>query len=130
MSVGMSEAVANAILDAFFRSITWSEPAEIWIKLHNSDPGSAGLNGAASETTRKQASFTPASFGYTETNTDLDWINVAATETYTHWSGWTASSGGTFVVSDQFGSPINVNSGQDFSILAGDIAFELVNIAS
>lgn len=126
---GLAEATANAIIDALLRSVTWSEPAAIWIKLHTGTPGSAGTSNAAGETTRKQATFTVASFGYASNDIDINWLNVSTTETYTHWSAWTASTGGTFIMSDQFGSSIAINAGQDFSILIGDLEFELGNIA-
>lgn len=126
---GLSEATANSIIDALLRSVTWSEPAAIWIKLHTGNPGSAGTSNAATETTRKQATFGAASFGYAANTADLNWINVAATETYSYWTGWDASTGGNFIMSDQFGSAIAVNAGQDFSILIGDLEFELGSIA-
>lgn len=126
---GLAEATANSIVDALLRSVTWSEPAAIWIKLHIGSPGSAGTSNAAAETTRKQATFDAASFGYAANDIDINWTNVAATETYTYWSAWTASSGGTFIMSDAFGSPISMNAGQDFSIVIGDLEFELGNVA-
>ena len=126
---GLAEATANSILDALLRSVTWSEPAAVWIKLHTGNPGSGGTSNAAAETTRKQATFTTASFGYSETDADLDWVNVSTTETYTHWSAWTASSGGTFIMSDAFDTPIAMTAGGDFTVLAGDIWFELTTIA-
>jgi hypothetical protein len=122
---GLASATADAILNALLNSVTWSEPAAVWIKLHTGDPGTAGTNNAATETTRKQAFFTTPSFGYSETSADLDWVNVSTTETYTHWSAWSASSGGTFLFSDQFDTPIAMTAGGDFSVLTGDIWFEL-----
>jgi len=130
MAVGLSATVANAILDALLRSTTWSEPAAVWVKLHTGDPGAAGTSNPATETTRKQATFAAASNGVTTTTADLDWTGVAATESYSHWSAWDASTGGNFLFSDQLDAPVAVGAGQDFTILAGDIDVDLSVIAS
>lgn len=90
MATGMSAARANAAIDAAVALGTW-------IKLHVGDPGAAGTANAAGETTRKQASFAAASGGSAASNADLEWPNVSTSEDVTHFSMWTASSGGTFL---------------------------------
>ena len=130
MTVGLSAAQANALLDALLRSVAYSDPAAVWIKLHIGDPGSAGTANPATETTRKQATFAAASGGAATTSADLDWTAVAATETYSHWSAWDASSGGNFLFSDALNSPVSVTSGQDFTIAAGDLDINLAPIAA
>jgi hypothetical protein len=47
--------------------------------------------------------------------------NVAATETYTHVSLWSASSGGTFLGSDDLSSSAAVTAGDTFRIPTGDL---------
>jgi hypothetical protein len=88
MATGQLAAFANTALDAALANYTW-------VKLHVGDPGSAGTSNAATETTRKQATWRAASGGATSQSNALTWTNVAASEDYTHFSGMTASTGGT-----------------------------------
>src|SRR5574342_997776 len=101
MATGLSSTVANAILDAYCRSVAWTEPAEFWVKLHVGDPGSAGANNAAGETTRKQITFSAASGGTITNSADAVWLNYPnGTDTISHVSFWDASTSGTFIGSD------------------------------
>lgn len=89
MALGFSTAAANTHLD---NQVT----AYPWIKLHVGDPGGAGTANAATETTRKQPTWSAASGAAKTTTADVVWTNVAGTEDYTHFSMWSASSGGNF----------------------------------
>jgi hypothetical protein len=89
MTVGFSTAAANTHLDN-------QGTAYPWVKLHTGDPGSAGTSNAATETTRKQATWSSASSASKTTSADLVWTNVAGSEDYTHFSLWSASSAGNF----------------------------------
>lgn len=121
MTVGLAAATANAILDALCRSVAWTEPDEVWVKLHVGDPGAAGTANPAAETDRVQATFGSASVGGALSNTvQLQWTGVAGTEDYTHFSVWTASSAGTFL----FSGTITANAvtiGDTFTIPVGDL---------
>lgn len=117
MATGISAARANAAIDAVVALGTW-------IKFHTANPGSAGTTAAATEVTRQQATFASASGGSASTTTDLTWISVAGTETYTHFSMWTASSGGTFLWSGTVSGPA-VTAGDTFSLLAGNIILSM-----
>lgn len=113
--------VRNAWLDAFARGVAYDND-EVWVKLHTGDPGAAGTNNAASETTRQQATFGDAASSGAITNTvALEWTNVSNTETYTHVSLWTASSAGTFLGSDDLSASAAVNAGDTFRIPVGDL---------
>jgi len=130
MTVGLSAAIANSILDALCRSVTWAEPAAFYVKLHTGDPGSAGTANAATETTRKLATFAAASAGQADTSADLAWTNVAATETYSHVSFWTAATAGTFLGSDALDTPRAVTAGDSFTIPAGDASLGPLPVAA
>lgn len=130
MAVGLKASVAAAILDALFRSVAWSEPAAIWIKLHTGDPGANGTANAAANTTRKQASFAAASGGSITTDDDLEWLNVPNAETYSHWSAWDDETAGNFVVSDDLAASRAVLVGDNFVIAAGDIDVTLGTVAA
>ena len=87
MAVGLSAAEANAIVNGL---------DGLYIQLHTADPGAAGTTAVATETTRKQVSLAAASGGAASTDAALEWTSVAGSETYTHYSLWTAASAGTF----------------------------------
>ena len=119
MAEGLSATLANELLDAVCNADAYSV-AEVWIKLHVGAPGSAGTANAATETTRKQASFSAAASGAITSDAALTWTNVAGTEDFTHYSAWTASTAGTFL----FSGTITANAvvaGDTFTIAAGDL---------
>lgn len=120
MAEGLSAAVANAILNALCRSTAWTEPDAVWIKLHTGAPGAAGTSNAATETDRVQATFgSNASGGAISNTAAIDWTSVAATEDFTHFSAWDASTSGNFLFSGTITANA-VTAGDNFSIPIGD----------
>ena len=116
-----SDAVANAWLDALARGVPYDND-EVWVKLHLGDPGSAGTSNPAVETDRVQATFAAGAAARAISNTAvLEWVAVAATETYTHVSLWSAAAGGTFLGRDDLSSSAAVEAGDTFRIPIGDI---------
>lgn len=89
MATSWGATSGNAAIDTLLAAYPW-------VKFHTASPGAAGTTNAATETTRKQATWNAASGGSATNSGALSWTNVAGTETYTHVSGWTASSAGTF----------------------------------
>jgi hypothetical protein len=116
-----AEATRNSMLDAFARNVSYANAA-VYVKLHTGDPGAAGANNAAANTTRQQATFgAGAASGAISNTAAVEWTNVSNTETYTHVSLWTASSGGTFLGSDDLSSSAAVTAGDTFRIPVGDL---------
>lgn len=117
MATGISSSAADAAIDAVVALGTW-------IQLHTGDPGAAGTSNVATEDTRMEASFAAASGGSASTDADLTWSAVAATETVTHFSMWTAATSGTFLWS---GTVTNgeLASGQDFTVESGDLTLTI-----
>lgn len=113
MATSWSATAGNAALDTLLAAYPW-------IKLHVGDPGSAGTSNAATETTRKQASWTSASGGAASNSGALSWTNVAASEDYTHFTAWTASTAGTFGFSGTVTANA-VTAGDTFTIPTGDL---------
>lgn len=112
----------NKMLDALVGRTTYTANAALYIKLHLGDPGAAGTSNPAVETTRQQGTFgSAAATGAISNTAALEWINVSTTETYTHVSAWTASSGGTFLGSDDLSSSAAVTAGDTFRIAIGDL---------
>lgn len=100
MAVGIAVAQANGFLNCLTGGAAPTPPAGNFVKLHIGSPGAAGTSNPATETTRKQAYFaTPASGGSIANTAELEWDNSPANETYTHFSVWSAVSGGTFLYS-------------------------------
>lgn len=117
MAVGFSTAAANTHLDN--QGTTYP-----WVKLHVGDPGAAGASNAATETTRKQATWASASAASKATSADLTWTSVSGTEDFTHFSLWTASSAGTFGGSGTITANAVVT-GDTFTISSGQLTLTL-----
>jgi hypothetical protein len=130
MAAGLSATIANSVLDALCRSVTWTEPTDFYVKLHTGDPGAAGASNAAGETTRKLATFSAASAGAITTSGALTWTNVSTTETLSHVSFWDAVAAGNFLGSDALNTPRSVTAGDTFEIAAGDLDVTITPIAA
>jgi len=116
-----SATVRNAWLDALARNISYANGA-VWVQLHIGDPGAAGTTNPAVETTRQQATFgAAAALGAISNTAAIEWTLVAASETYTHVSLWSASTAGTFLGSDDLSFTAAVNAGDTFRIPIGDL---------
>lgn len=131
MAVGLASSYANDICDYILGGgAPTSISAVPYIKLHTGDPGSAGTSNAATETTRQQASFAAASGGSATSNADISWTNVAATETYSHYSAWDDSTAGNFLFSDSLTSSESVNAGDTFTISSGSLVVNFTPVAA
>jgi hypothetical protein len=119
----------NKMLDAYVGRTTYTANAGYYAKLHTADPGSAGTTAAATNTTRQQVTFgSAASAGAISNTAVVEWTSVSTTETYTHVSFWTASSGGTFLGSDDLSSSAAVTAGDTFRIPTGDLDLTLPGV--
>lgn len=124
MAVGLAATWANALLDSLVNGAAFTPDAAIWIKLHTGDPGASGTSNAATETTRKQLSGDTPSGGTVTTDTALTWTGVSGSEDFTHYSAWTASTGGSF----RWSGTVSANAvqiGDTFTIPAGDFDISL-----
>ncbi|SHL42119.1 hypothetical protein SAMN05443637_1285 [Pseudonocardia thermophila] len=91
MATGLIAAVANGLLEG-----TADLSEFTWVKLHVGDPGADGTSNPATETTRKQVTWSAASSGQQVSTNDLVWTSIAAsgTEDATHFSVLDQESGG------------------------------------
>jgi hypothetical protein len=118
----IAEGERNKMLDAYVGRTTYTAQAAYYVKLHLGDPGAAGSNNAAANTTRQAVTFGNAAASGAISNTAaVEWTNVSNSETYTHVSFWTASSGGTFLGSDDLSSSAAVTAGDTFRLPIGDL---------
>lgn len=123
MAVGMSTTTANNFLNALFNATSYSV-TDVYIQLHIGDPGGAGTSNQATETTRKIVSMGTASSGAITNDAQIQWTSIAGSQDATHFSLWTASSGGTFLGS----GTITANAytaGDTYTIPIGDLDFSL-----
>jgi hypothetical protein len=90
--------------------------AATYVKLHTGDAGEAGTTNAASEATRKAISFSAASSGSMASSGTVEWTNVAASETYSHWSLWDASTAGNCLWTGALSTSAAVTAGDTFQI--------------
>jgi len=104
------------ILEHTTGKTAWTIPTNVYIKLHTGDAGEAGTSNAASETTRKVAAWATAASGSIATSATLEWTNVAATETYSHWSMWDDVSAGNCLWTGALSSSAAVTAGDTFQI--------------
>lgn len=131
MAVGLDEVnVLNAWLDGLCRSVSYSDPASFNVKLHTGDPGDAGTANAFGDTTRKAATFSAAANGSITTSADLAWTNLSASGTLTHVSFWSDVSAGVFLGSDNLETSRAVQSGDNFTISAGNLTIAITPVAA
>jgi hypothetical protein len=124
--LGPSAAEADDLLDCHLKGAAYAGAgvASPWVKLHLADPGAAGATSPAVETDRAQVTFGNASGGTASNTTAVTWTAVSTTETYTHYSLWTASTAGTFLGSGTITGGA-VQSGNNFEIPIGDFDITL-----
>jgi hypothetical protein len=98
MATGLSSYLANSFLDALGNATSFSVTT-VYIKLHTGDPGANGTANAATETTRKAASFSAASAGALASDADITWTNIAGSQDATFFTAWDNASAGNFLFS-------------------------------
>ena len=130
MTTGIAAASANAILDAYCRSVSYTDPVAFYVKLHLGDPGASGAGNAALETTRKAVTFSAASAGAITNSAALTWTAVSTTETFSHVSFWDAAAAGNFLGSDDLDEAQAMTAGNTFEIAIGDLDITLSALAA
>lgn len=132
MAVGLAAAEANALLTAHAGGTAHTPPAAYWIQVHVGDPGAAGTTNLAANTTRKQVTWAVAANGSISNSAALTWTagEVTTNEDYSHWTGWSASTGTVrFLASGTVTAPAAV-AGQEYIIAVGDLDLTLTIAAT
>ena len=123
MATGISNYLANKWLDALGNATAFSVTTA-YVKLHTGDPGAAGTSNAATETTRKSASFAAAANGAIASDADLTWTNIAGSEDATHFTAWDNATTGSFLFSGTItGNPYTA--GDTYTIASGALNVSL-----
>jgi hypothetical protein len=123
MAHGLSAYLCNSWLDALANNTSYAV-AQVYIKLHTGDPGAAGTANAATETTRKAASFGAASAGAITSDADISWTNIAGSQDASHFTAWDNISAGNFL----FSGTITANpytAGDTYTISSGNLSASL-----
>ena len=123
MATGVSSYLANAWLDAVGNNTSFAVTT-VYVKLHVGDPGANGTSNAATETTRKAASFAAASTGSIASDAAITWTNIAGSQDATHFTAWDNVSAGNFL----FSGTITANAytaGDTFTISSGALTVSL-----
>ena len=123
MATGISSYLANAWLDAVGNNTSFAV-ATVYVKLHVGDPGANGTSNAATETTRKAASFAAASTGSIASDADITWTNIAGSQDATHFTAWDNVSAGNFLFSGTVTANA-YNAGDTFTISSGSLTVSL-----
>lgn len=93
--MSLANYLENALLDHVRGGTAFTQPTSLHVKLHTGDPGEDAAANAATEDTRKTATFGAASGGSMAlSNGPLEWDNLPAAETFTHFSVWDAATVG------------------------------------
>lgn len=122
MALGWTGVAASAALDALLAAYPW-------VKMHIGAPGASGTDSPAVETTRKQLEVGAAVSGAATSSAPMVWTAVAATETWTHASGWSAVAAGACGWTGQLVSPVVATAGDNVTVASGDVDASL-SIAS
>ena len=123
MATGISSYLANKWLDALGNATAFSV-TNAYVKLHIGDPGAAGTSNPATETTRKEASFSAASSGTLTSDSALTWTHIAGSQDATHFTVWDNLTTGNFL----FSGTITANAytaGDTFTIASGSLTVSL-----
>lgn len=113
MATSWSSTAGNAALTTLIGAYTW-------MQLHVGDPGASGIANVAVETDRIQVDWGSVSAGAVSNEAIVQWVSVAGTEDYTHFTVWTASTAGTFGFSGTITANA-VTTGDTFTIAIGDL---------
>lgn len=114
--MSISNYAENKLLDAL-RAQSFSV-SNTYVQLHTGNPGEDGTSNVATETTRESVTFNAAASGSLGASATVEWTNVAATETYSHWSLWDNASAGNCLWYGSLSSSASVTAGDTFQITA------------
>ncbi|WP_313673286.1 hypothetical protein [Mycolicibacterium sp.] len=128
MPVGLGTAgLANAWLNTL-RNTSFTVGA-VWVRLHTGDPGAAGNSALSANSIRSQVTFAAASGGAMALTTPNPyWTNGGTSETLTHISAWTSSTGGTMLFTAALGTSTPWTAGETFVLTA--LSVSLAPLAS
>lgn len=124
MTAGLHAAnLANSWLN-LLRNVAFTEKANVYVKLHTGDPGSAGTSNASSVTTRPEVTFSAASAGSMASSNTPSWSNWAGTngEVVSHIGVWDNATAGNFLFSVALTASKTINTGDTLNLSSLTVA--------
>lgn len=123
--MSFSNFLEDELLDHVFGGSAYSVPTDVYAQLHDGDPGEDGTDNVATENTRVVVSFGSASGGTIANDAEVLWEDVAASETYSHFSLWDAASNGNCLGAGALTSSKAVTAGEDARFAVGALTVSL-----
>lgn len=100
MASGISNYLANKLLNGVCRNQPYTPPTSVYAKIHKGEPGADGLSNQSATTTRVAVTFADAANGSIAITGSPE-FTLTAQETISHVSFWDAVTGGNFLWSSQ-----------------------------
>ena len=116
--MAFSKAFTASMLKAW-KNESPSKYEKTYVKLHKGVPGEEGTTNAATETTRKEATWGAITEGdpsFINLSNEPTWTAVSTSETYSHVSVWDAASAGTCLGTGALEEAKAVNAGDTFKL--------------
>lgn len=119
--MSISNYLELKILDKTFRNTDYTVSG-VYISLHTADPGETGASEATGGSYARQGAttFAVAASGATENSGAINFTGMPAA-TITHVGCWDASTSGNFLWGGALTASKTTNSGDTFTINAGDL---------
>ncbi|AMW64112.1 head protein [Mycobacterium phage EvilGenius] len=120
MATGVSQYLANKLLDHAFRGVVYTPPTTIYAQFHTDagDPGAAGTANISAGSTRKATTWNAAASGSIGMGGTPPETQLTATENLKFVSFWDAPTGGNFLYSAQA------------SVIKGGVSGDIIRIAT
>ena len=119
---GFSNDAENDLLDHILSISSWTMPAGCYVSLHTADPSDTGASECTGGSYARQGdtAFSAAVGGASDNDSDISFTNMPAC-TVTHVGIWDSATVGTFLLGGSLDASKVVNSGDTFTISAGDL---------
>jgi|SRR5690554_1143818 len=119
----LAEQTANDLVEYLAGNGSPPNINNIWVQLHDGDPGPDGTDNIAPESSRQQVTFAESGSGGSIVNSEtIEWDDVDTDngDVYTFYSAWTQESTGTFKYSGVAISTV-VNDGDTIRVAPGGL---------
>lgn len=118
-------AIHHQMINAALRGVAFSGWSTVYFGLHTANPTDAGTSEVAGGSyARQSGTFAAASGGQCSNAAGLSFGPLPAV-TVTHWSVWSAASGGTQIAYGQLSTPRTVTAGDLLTAAAGQLVVKL-----
>lgn len=129
---GLSTYLAGAILGWIKSTAFPSDPAAVYVSLHDGDPGDAGTAGTDVTTTVRVAGRVAVTFGTItakamSNSADVDFGAAAGGADVDHFGIWDASSAGNFLGGGELVTPRTILTSDPVKFPTGSLTIDLAS---